>query len=217
VLRSLILDMVRTSSAYAIANPDDFLLKMREQSQKRQTDDSKDVRKRIAKAEKRSGELDKTISRLFEEYALDHIPFARYEQLVQQYESEQAQLKASIAADQATLDSVESDADRSEKFLALARKYTDFSVLTDDMILEFVDKILVHAPDKSGVERVQEVEIFLKYIGKFELSETVVFTPTTEADQKALEEKMKRREYNRNYYHNKRKPQKAKEKPEITE
>ena len=35
--------------------------------------------------------------------------------------------------------------------------------------------------------------------------------------KKALEEKMKRREYNRNYYHNKRKPQKAKEKPEITE
>ena len=217
VLRSLILDTVRTSSAYAIANPDDFLVKMREQSQKRQTDDSKDVRKRIAKAEKRSGELDKTISRLFEEYALDHIPFARYEQLVQQYESEQAQLKAAIAADQAILDSVESDADRSEKFLALARKYTDFSVLTDDMILEFVDKILVHAPDKSGVERVQEVEIFLNYIGKFELPETVVFTPTTEADQKALEEKMKRREYNRNYYHNKRKPQKAKAKPGTAE
>lgn len=205
VLRSLILDTIRTSSAYAIANPDDFLMKLREQTKNQQVDEIKVIQKRIAKAEKRIGELDKTISRLFEEYALEHIPFARYDQLVRQYESEQAELTAAVSADQASIDAYRDDTDRSSKFLALAKKYTDFSTLTDDMILEFVDKIYVHAPDKSGIERIQEVEIYLKYIGKFELPSIPDETPMSEDEQKKLEEILKKREYNRNYYQNKRK------------
>ena len=37
------------------------------------------------------------------------------------------------------------------------------------MLNEFVDKILVHAPDKSSGERVQEVKIYFKFIGKFDI------------------------------------------------
>ena len=53
--------------------------------------------------------------------------------------------------------------------LALTKKYTDFSVLTTPMIYEFVDKILVHAPDRSTGDRTQEVDIYLKFIGKFDV------------------------------------------------
>ena len=53
--------------------------------------------------------------------------------------------------------------------MELAKKYTDFSVLTVPMINEFVDKIMVHAPDKSSGERVQEIEIYLNFIGNFEV------------------------------------------------
>lgn len=37
------------------------------------------------------------------------------------------------------------------------------------MINEFIDKIIVHAPEKIDGDRVQEVEIYLKFIGRFEL------------------------------------------------
>lgn len=37
------------------------------------------------------------------------------------------------------------------------------------MINEFIDKIIVHAPEKVDGDRVQEVEIYLKFIGQFEL------------------------------------------------
>ena len=53
--------------------------------------------------------------------------------------------------------------------MALAKKYTDFSLLTTPMIHEFIDKIYVHAPDRSTGERVQEVDIYLKFIGKFDV------------------------------------------------
>ena len=48
-------------------------------------------------------------------------------------------------------------------------KYTDFSVLTTPMIDEFVDKIMVYAPDRSSGERTQEVDVYLKFVGKFDV------------------------------------------------
>ena len=53
--------------------------------------------------------------------------------------------------------------------MQLARKFTNFSELTTMMINEFIDKIIVHAPERIDGDRVQEVEIHLKFIGHFEL------------------------------------------------
>lgn len=89
--------------------------------------------------------------------------------LSSEYEQEQEALEAAIDQEQAELDTFEADTARVDQFLELARKYTDFSVLTTPMIYEFVDKILVHAPDRSSGERTQEVEIYLKFIGKFDV------------------------------------------------
>ena len=61
------------------------------------------------------------------------------------------------------------DTDRAKQFLELAKKYTDFSELTTPMINEFIEKIIVHAPERIDGERVQEVEIHLRFIGQFEL------------------------------------------------
>ena len=80
--------------------------------------------------------------------------------------------------------------------MELAKKYTDFSVLTTPMINEFIDRIVVHAPDKSGGERVQEIEIYLKFIGKFD----VPLPEPTPEEIAAEEARRKRREvYRRSY------------------
>ena len=80
-----------------------------------------------------------------------------------------------------------------DQFLALAKKYTDFSVLTTPMIYEFVDKILVHAPDKSTGDRTQEVDIYLKFIGKFD----VPMPEPTPEELALMEKERKRRARNR--------------------
>ena len=117
----------------------------------------------------------------------------RYEMLSADYEREQAELEASIAEGEKKLAVFENDTDRAEQFLALARKYTDFTELTTPMIYEFVDKIVVHAPDRSTGERVQEVDIYLKFIGKFDIPRP---EPTAEELEK-LEKDRQRRAYNR--------------------
>ena len=47
-----------------------------------------------------------------------------------EYEQEQEALEAAIALEQAELDTYEADTAKVDQFLELARKYTDFSVLT---------------------------------------------------------------------------------------
>ena len=123
----------------------------------------------------------------------------RFDALSAEYEQEQAALEASIANAQAELDDYEADTVRVDQFMALARKYTDFSELTTPMINEFVDKIVVHEADKSSGERTQEVEIYLKFIGKFDVPLPEP-TPEELAEQEQLRKKRaKKAEYNRRY------------------
>ena len=106
------------------------------------------------------------IKKLYETYAMGKLEEKRFEMLSAEYEKEQDELEQALASDQADLDQFNEDTDRADKFLALAKKYTDFSELTTPMINEFVEKIVVHAPDRSTGERIQEIEIYLKFIGK---------------------------------------------------
>ena len=160
---------IRTVSTYAISDETEFIEKVRAASEIRQAQAAKELKRKLAKDCKRSKELDGLMRKLYEAYASEKISEKRFEVLSGEYEQEQEALEVAIAQEQAELDAFEADTARADQFLELARKYTDFSVLTTPMIYEFVDKILVHAPDRSSGERTQEVDIYLKFIGKFDV------------------------------------------------
>ena len=105
---------------------------------------------------------------MYESYALGKIPERRYELLSAEYEREQAELEAQLSEHEQSLQAYEADSVNVDRFMELAQRYTDFSELTPVMINEFIEKIIVHAPDKSSGERVQEVEIYLNFIGRFD-------------------------------------------------
>ena len=180
-LRALILDAIRNVSKYALMNEEEFSRKVREESEIRQMDAAKALKRKIDKNKRRSSELDELIRKLYESYALGKLSEKRFETLSRGYEQEQAELETSIEADEKNLNAYETDTDRVSQFLALARKYTDFSELTTPMIYEFIDKIVVYAPEKLNGERTQNVDIYLKYIGKFDV-------PTSEPTQEELAE-----------------------------
>ena len=48
--------------------------------------------------------------------------------------------------------------------LPSVRKYTDPETLTAEMLNDLVDRIVVHAPDKSSGHRMQKIEIFYKAV-----------------------------------------------------
>ena len=145
---------------------------------------------------KRCAELDILLKKLYETYALGKMPESRYDALSASYEKEQRDLKDRIAESQKELATFVADGERIERFLALAQKYTDLTELTTPMINEFVEKILVHAPDKSSGRREQEVEIHLKFIGNFMIP-VQQDMPEETAEERELEEK--RAGYRRKY------------------
>ena len=168
-VRELVLNPIRTVSTFAISNQEEFAEKVRAASQIKQKEAAKETKRRLSKDKKRIAELDNIIKKLYESFAIGRITDERFDTLLAEYEAEQKTLQASVAEAEQRVSSFEEDTVRVEQFMELARKYTDFSELTTMMINEFIDKIIVHAPEKVKGDRVQEVEIYLKFIGHFEL------------------------------------------------
>ena len=123
------------------------------------------MKRKLNRDKKRYDELDLLYKRLYESYAVGKISEEKFDMLSGGYEREQKELKISIEEAEKALADFEKDTVNIDSFLVLAKKYTDFTELTTPMLNEFVDKILVHAPDRSTGERTQEVEIYLNFIG----------------------------------------------------
>jgi uncharacterized protein YukE len=188
VLRQLVLDAIKAASGLVRENEAEFVRQIRESSAIQQGETVKAHQKRMAKENKRISELNTLIRRIYEDNVSGKLSDKRFEVLSSEYEQEQSQLEQSIAQLQAELDSFNADTDRADRFIGIVKRYTDFSELTPSMITEFVDKILVHEADKTSGEREQDVDIYLNFIGKFEVP---IAEPT--AEEIAAEEKARRR------------------------
>ena len=184
-IRTLILDAIRTVSTYAVSNRDEFMEKIRCASQIKQEETAKEIRRKLNKDKKRISELDVIIKKLYESFAVGRISEERFDSLLSEYEAEQKELQTSVKSNEEQLSVFETDTENTEQFVELAKKYTDFSELTVPMINEFIDKIIVHAPEKIDGDRVQEVEIYFNFIGKIELPEEQL-TPEEEKRQEQL-------------------------------
>ena len=211
MLRGLILETIRKVTAFALKDKARFIEKIREQSKLKRAYEAKDLQKKVTKAKRRVEELDRLLMKLYEDYALERIPYDRYSEYAERYEGELKALKTELAADQQSLDLYTEDTESIERFYALANRYTDLSILTDEIVLAFVDRILVHEPRMIDGERTLDVEIFLKHIGKVEI-ESIQETPLTAEEQSAEAEKKRKRAYHRQYYREKVKPKKEAQK-----
>jgi hypothetical protein len=139
------------------------------------------------------------MNKIYEDNALGRLPEKRYESLLKTYGEKQETLETEIAEIQSAVEKYEDDNIRTERFMNLAERYTDFEEITPVMIREFVEKIDVHAKDERYVKTSsQRVEIHLNFIGEFEMPDAEREpTPEELEEQECVE---KEREYNRQRY-----------------
>ena len=191
----LILETIRRTTAYARNNEAKFIQTLREASAIRQADAAKAQRRQIAKSEKRIAELDLLFRKTYEDFATGRLNENRFELLSGGYETEQAELEVQTANIKSELAQFDSDSFRADKFMELAKRYTDFAELTPAMLHEFVEKVVVHEADKSSGQREQQVDIYLNYIGRFDAPEE----PSAESmsDTEGDAQRTKWREYKR--------------------
>jgi len=167
-LRLLVQETIQVVSRYALRDEEDFRRQLQKAAAHQQPGEISVMQKSIRRMERRIAELDHLLKKLYEDYALEKITEARFEKLSPEYEQEQAELLQSLENEKQKLTKQQSDTDRADQFLKLAKKYRDAEELTDDMIREFIEKIVVHhtVRDDEG-EASRCIEIYLNFIGCF--------------------------------------------------
>ncbi len=206
VVKSLVLETIKETCNYAVANESEFKGLICNLSSAHKADAEKTVRQRIKKNEKRHGEVNRLIKKLYEDNISGKLSDRRFDVMLKDYEAELSELENSLEADNAELEEISTDKANADLFMELAKKYTDFEELTPAMLNEFVSKIVVHKAEGVGADRTQEVEIFLNYIGKIEIPHAEV---ELSEEEKARQEKErirleKKRASNRKYMAKKR-------------
>lgn len=170
VIMEIVRDVIQTVSRYAITDEDGFRRTLAKQAQQSQPDLQKQIIRQIRAREKRIAELEHLLKKLYEDYALGRITETRFEKLSASYEQEEEELKESLITEKAQLAEAQKAADRTEQFLALARKYRDCTEITDDMIRAFVERIIVHKTIRSAAgQKTRQIEVHLSFIGQFVL------------------------------------------------
>ena len=191
---TLIADMLRAIAEYSKNDRAEFIRTVQETQAAQQTADISKKRKRLAAAQKRAGELEKLICKIYEDNALGKLPDARYEALDAQYAKEQDALNAEIAELEKAVTGYEQSRKSAEKFIALIDKYENFDTLTNTMLNEFVEKILVHERARKGSQdTTQEVEIYFNFVGRY-IPPALQPVPLTPEEQEELRKKEERKD-----------------------
>ena len=191
---TLIADMLRAIAEYSRNDRAEFIRTVQETQAAQQTADIFKKRKRLAAAQKRAGELEKLICKIYEDNALGKLPDARYEALDAQYAKEQDALNAEIAELEKAVTGYEQSRKSAEKFIALIDKYENFDTLTNTMLNEFVEKILVHERARKGSQdTTQEVEIYFNFVGRY-IPPALQPVPLTPEEQEELRKKEERKD-----------------------
>ena len=191
---TLIADMLRAIAEYSRNDRVEFIRTVQETQVAQQTADISKKRKRLAAAQKRAGELEKLICKIYEDNALGKLPDARYEALDAQYAKEQDALNAEIVELEKAVTGYEQSRKSAEKFIALIDKYENFDTLTNTMLNEFVEKILVHERARKGSQdTTQEVEIYFNFVGRY-IPPALQPVPLTPEEQEELRKKEERKD-----------------------
>ena len=191
---TLVSDTLRAIAEYSRNDRTEFIHTVQEMQVAQQSADISKKRRRLAAAQKRAGELEKLICKIYEDNALGKLPDARYRALDAQYAKEQDALEIEIAELEKAVTGYEQSQKSAEKFIALIDKYENFDTLTNTMLNEFVEKILVHERARKGSQdTTQEIEIYFNFLGRY-IPPSLQPVPLTPEEQEELRKKEERKD-----------------------
>ena len=205
-LETLVLETIKRTCDYAVENEAEFREKVCSISEEQQGELSVRLEKRLAQKQKRVSEINRLIKKLYEDNISGKLNDKRFNTMLSDYESELEALEEDIERDNAELEGMCAKKTDVDVFMELVKKHMAFDELTPAILNEFVDKIMVYKAVGSGANRMQDVDIYLNYIGRFVVPEVVVELTEEEklAEAKRQEKLEKKRASNRKYMARKR-------------
>lgn len=128
------------------------------------------AKKRLLERNKnRIAELDDVFKHIYEDNMKGKLSDERFVKLSDDYEAEQKQLIDETAVIEKELAESEETISNVEYFLNIVRQYTDISELSARVVNDLIDKIVIHAPDKSSGHRTQQVDIHYTAVGVIDI------------------------------------------------
>ncbi|MCM1114689.1 MAG: recombinase family protein [Clostridium sp.] len=126
----------------------------------------------IESLKQRDIDLDIMFKHIYEDMIGGRLSAERFDKLSADYEREQKEVRHKITDLQELINSGEQELYDLNLFLENVRKYTDPPELTSEILNDLIDKIIVHAPDKSSGHRKQKIEIYYKAVGIINIADT---------------------------------------------
>ncbi len=163
VLKEIVLAEINKVLERVHCDEEKFIQSATELSISQQSAELKKAKKSLANSEKRIAELDRLFARLYEDNVAGKISDERFEQLSGGYDTEQAQLKTLVAELKSFIETTEQKSADTTQFIKVVKQYERITELTPEIMHELIEKIVVHAPDKSSGHREQKVEIHFRF------------------------------------------------------
>ena len=180
----------------ALEDEEAFKTKLTHQWAEQHSAELGEYRKEQAAAEKRIAELDRLIRGLYEDKQLGHMPARQVDRLIAQYDHEQEQLESKVSSLAAKIEEEKAGRSDPERFLKSIRKYRDFDELTEDMVFELIDRVVVHQAEKDNEtgERSQQIDIAFSFIGSYQPPpESIAFEVAQTRERKNAEKAERKR------------------------
>ena len=163
VLNDLLIGEINKLIAMINADEDKFIRMAMDSSDVKYRDDLKKAKKSLEKYDRRIAELDRLFAKIYEDNALGKLNDERFEQLSKSYDEEQKKLKEDAEKLRTFIIDKEQQTSDISQFVNIIRSYKCISELTPQTMHELIERIDVHAPDKSSGHREQAVDIHFRF------------------------------------------------------
>ena len=166
VLDEIVLEDLRRVTSAAREHPEKFAAYI---GSKQSAELQREIRrqeKELAAMRKRKAELDAIFKKLYEDSVLGSITTEQFQMLSGSYTEEQNRIIAGIPQKENEIQRLRETVNGTDSFLDKAKRYTDITELTPELLRLFIEKIVVHEKEvKWSKHAPQTVEIHYNGIG----------------------------------------------------
>ena len=166
VLDEVVLEDLRRVTAMARERPEEFAAYIGSRQSAEIQREIRRQEKELAAMRKRKAELDAIFKKLYEDSVLSRITTEQFQMLSSSYTEEQNRITAGIPQKENEIQRLRETVNETDSFLYKAKRYTDITELTPELLRLFIEKIVVHEKEvKWSKHAPQTVEIYYNGIG----------------------------------------------------
>ncbi len=160
-----VLDDIRKQADKALADDEKMIAEIISKLDTGAAENIKRTEKELRKAKTRLAELDRLYATLYEDKVSGNISDRNFRQLSTAYETEQIELERKICEYEQSLHTAKEHNENADVFVNMIKDYSGITELTSAILNTLIDKIVIHEAEIVDGEKVQNIEIFYKFVG----------------------------------------------------